>query len=371
MPPRPVGVVLLTTVLAACSSAPAATLRGGADSLYVGVAFSTDSSIDTRGYANGVKLALDKLNATRPRGARPLGVRLPVRGASDVLIAASFRDDPKIVAVVGHTGSAATIAAAPIYADAEHGGRHALLDITPTATNPRVTKTTSWVFRVCPTDDDAARALARYAADSMHAKRIAIIYRDDLFGRGYTVAFTNELATRHMAVVERDPYLRGIAEYDAYAIRLTQRNVDAVVLAAGANEAVDILRAIRRAGSKARFLGSDDLASFNADPASAREFSGLRYTAFYDPQRSGSVTQAFAESYQKTFNLPADQKAALAYDAATLIGEAVFAVGPDRSRVRTWVAHAPQLDGVSGTIRFNGVGGDPVEKPVAIGVVHP
>ena len=371
MPPRLVGVVLLTTVLAGCSSAPAATLGGGADSLYVGVAFSTDSGIDTRGYANGVKLALDKLNATRPHGARPLAVRLPVHGASDVLIAAGFRDDPNIIAVVGHTGSAATIAAAPIYADAEHNGRHALLDITPTATNPRVTKTTSWVFRVCPTDDDAARALARFAAESLRAKRVGIIYRDDLFGRGYTVAFMHELSAHHVPVVERDPYLRGIAEYDAYAIRLTQRGVDALVVAGGANEAVDILRAVRKAGSRAKFLGSDDLASFGADPASAREFAGLRFTAFYDPQRQAPVTRVFADTYQKTFGMPADQKAALAYDAATLIAEAVFAVGPDRSRVRTWVAHAPELDGVSGTIRFNGTSGDPVEKTVAIGVIHP
>lgn len=371
MSARPVCVVLLTTVLAACSSAPAATLGGGADSLYVGAAFARDSGIDTRGYAYGVKLALDKYNGTRPRGARPLAVRYPPAGANDVLIAATFRDDPKVIAVVGHTGSAATLAAAPIYADAEHNGRHALLAITPTATNPRVTKTTNWVFRVCPTDDDAARALARFAAESLHAKRVGIIYRDDLFGRGYTVAFMSELANHHVPLVERDPYLRGVAGYDAYAVRLTQRGVDALVLAGGANEAVDILRAVRKAGSRAKFLGSDDLASFSADPAFAREFAGLRFTAFYDPDHQVPAARAFADAYQKEFGAPADQKGALAYDAATLIAEAVFAVGPDRTRVRSWVAHAPELDGVTGTIRFNGASGDPVEKPVAIGVVHP
>jgi branched-chain amino acid transport system substrate-binding protein len=370
MPVRHPGTVLLLSILAGCSSAPAATIGGGADSLYVGVAFANDSGIDTRGYGNGVKLALDKLNATRPRGSRPLAAKLPPRGANDVLIAASFRDDPRVIAVVGHTGSAATLAAAPIYADAEHNGRHALLDITPTATNPRVTKTTKWVFRVCPTDDDAARALARFAAESLHAKRVGIIYRDDLFGRGYAAAFSSEMATRHVPVVERDPYLRGIAEYDAYAIRLTRRGVDALVLAGGAAESVDILRAIRRAGSRAAFLGSDDLASLGSDPATAREFSGLRYTAFYDENR-GPLTRQFSDAYQKQFGSVADQKAALAYDAATLIAEAVFAVGPDRARVRDWVARAPQLDGVSGTIQFNGTSGDPMEKPVAIGQVKP
>jgi branched-chain amino acid transport system substrate-binding protein len=371
MPARPIGLAVLLIVAAGCSSAPAATLSRSADSLYVGVAFSTDSGIDTRGYANGVKLALDKLNAGRPRGAKPLGVRLPPKGANDVVIAASFRDDPQIVAVVGHTGSAATIAAAPIYADAEHNGRRALLDITPTATNPRVTKTTTWVFRVCPTDDDAARALARFTVDSLHAKKVAIIYRDDLFGRGYVTAFSNEMSTLHVPIIERDPYLRGIAEYDAYAIRMTKRGVDAVVLAGGSNEAVDILRAIRHAGSRARFLGSDDLASLGSDPVTAREFAGLRYTAFYDPDRPTDVNQEFSETYKQTFGMVADQKAALAYDAATLIAQAVFTVGPNRERVRNWVAHAPKLNGVSGTIQFDGTSRDPIDKPVAIGEVKP
>ena len=80
-------------------------------------------------------------------------------------VAARFRDDRRVIGVVGHTGSAQTMDAAPIYGDVVNGGANGIVAITPTSTNPQVTRVSSWVFRVCPTDDDAARALARFALD--------------------------------------------------------------------------------------------------------------------------------------------------------------------------------------------------------------
>src|SRR3712207_2907787 len=144
---------------------------------------------------------------------------------SQVAVAAAFRDDPTVVGVVGHTGSGQTLEAAPVYADVEDAGRRAVVAVTPTATNPAVTRSGDWVFRVCPTDDDAARALARFAADSVRAKRVAIVYRNDLFGRGFTRVIAPELTRRGVTVVERDPYLAGITEYAAYARRIARSDV--------------------------------------------------------------------------------------------------------------------------------------------------
>lgn len=362
---RCLGVVLVI----GCSSASGAGIRRGADSVYVGVAYSSDSGVG-EAYVNGVRLALGAYNATRPTGAPPLAVRLPARNVGDIVIAAAFRDDPAVVSVVGHTGSAATMAAAPIDADAEHGGRHALLAITPTATNWWVTRTTHWVYRVCPTDNASARALARFAVDSMRAVRIALLYRDDLFGRGFSSAFADELAAHHLALLERDPYLHGITEYDAYAVRMARRNADLLVIAGSAPDAEDIVRAVRRAGSRVRVLGSDDLSALTA-PSTAREFAGLRFTAFYDAGSASPVVRAFETAYRHQYGTPPDQRAALAYDAASLIGQAVRAAGADRTKVRDWIASAPPFAGVTGMIRFGAHGGDAVDKAVTIGEVVP
>jgi branched-chain amino acid transport system substrate-binding protein len=350
--------------------------RTGADTVYVGVAVTTDHRGDS--YFNGASLALERLNATRAPGTHPLGMRRPKPGTPDVLMATTYRDDPAVIGVVGHTGSAGTMDAAPIYADIENQGRRALVAVSPTATNPQVTRTTRWVFRVCPTDEDAARALGRFAAESLHAQRVAVVFRDDLFGRGVTHALTDELTSRfpHTTVVERDPYLAGVTEYDAYAARITQRRADVMVFAGYSGDAADMVRAVRRAGGHPQVLGSDNINGLDNDTATAREFRGLRYTAFYTGRAGAGgtmATSAFIDAYQREYQTAPDQQAALAYDAATLIGMAEQVVGPNRRRIRDWVANVgtgvPALAGVTGPIRFDG-GGDPVDKAVTMGTIQ-
>lgn len=342
-----------------------------ADSVYIGVAASRTS--DT--YFQGVQLALDELNARRPPGAPPLAMRLPPDSqASQVAVAAAFRDDPSVIGVVGHTGSNQTMEAGPIYADREDGGRRALVAVSPSATNPAVTIENDWIFRVCPTDIDAVRALARFTIDSVRARRVAIIYRNDLFGRGFLQALVPELERGGVTIVERDPHLTGITEPRAYALRIARRDVDAVLIPGAGNDAVALLRALRAAGSRAQLLGTDDVSIDATRRAAELEaLRGVRYTAFYDAKSATSpVARRFAEAYRQRFGSMPSPQAALSYDAALVIGEAAFAAGADRRKVRDWIAGVgrdhPAIDGVTGAIQFDGEG-DAVGKTVVIGMV--
>ena len=361
--------------LAGCRPRTAAAASPGAsDTLYIGVAAARTAINEA--YFSGVRLAVAELNRTRPAGTRPFGVRMPpLVQPTQVAVAAQFRDDPGVIGVVGHTGSGQTMAAAPIYGDVENGGEHAVLAITPTATNPAVTRAGDWVLRVCPTDDDAAAALARYAADSLHARRVAVIYRNDLFGRDFTRTFAAELARRGTAVSERDPYLADITEYQAYAQRIARSRTDVLVIAGGSGDAGPMIRALRAAGGTAQVLGTDDIAGLSTDTATAREFRGVRYTAFFLADRAATPeAQRFVDAYRTRFGSAPDHRAALSYDAAMLIGRAALAVGPDRRQVRDWVAGIgrarPAFPGVTGAIRFDAEG-NAVGKPVLVGEVRP
>ena len=342
------------------------------DSLYIGVAAAVTEG--NAAYFRGVELAVERLNAERAAGERPYAMRRPLEEQpTQVAVAAAFRDDSDVVGVVGHTGSAQTMEAAPIYGDVEQGGRRALVAVSPTATNPRVTRASDWVFRVCPTDEDGAKALAQFAADSLRARRVAVIYRNDLFGRGFTRVFVPALAALGTPVLERDPYLAGLTEYEAYAERIARRGVDALVIAGGAEDAAAIMGAVHRAGAHPAVLGTDDVAGLAADTGKAREFGRVRFTAFFLADRvTTAQARAFAATYRSRFGVAPDHRAALSYDAAMLIGHAAAATGGDRREVRDWIAAvgrtAPAYDGVTGPIRFS-AWGDAVDKPVLIGSV--
>jgi branched-chain amino acid transport system substrate-binding protein len=392
-------LVVAAVTGAATTSCSRASARTSADSdtLYIAVAATRSSPA----YFHGVELALQKLNAERPHTARPFGMRVPLlTQTSQVAVAARFRDDPAVIGVVGHTGSAQTLETAPVYGDLANDGKHAVVAVTPTATNPQVTRASRWIFRVCPTDDDAARALARFAADSLHLGRVAIVYRNDLFGRGFTRTIAPELALERVGVAERDPYLAGITEYEAYAARIARSGVPAVIFAGGGVDAADLVRALHNESAHPVILGSDDVASIldgvkatppvtrapkrrgkRAPPAPPpppddRElFRGVRFTAFYDAHRPADPeAKHFAAEYTRRFGQAPPPQAALSYDAAMLIGRAALAVGADRRRVRDWIAavgsSTPPMRGITGIIRFD-ENGDAVGKPVLVGRIEP
>lgn len=371
----------------------------GGDTLFIAVA-ATKTSV---AYFRGAQMAIDRLNVERPQGTRPFGLRMPpTLQTTQVAVAARFRDDPAVIGVVGHTGSAQTMEAAPIYADAANDGRNAVVAVTPTATNPQVTRVNRWVFRICPTDDDAARALARFAIDSLHVQRVAVVYRNDLFGRGFTHTIAPELSGSHVAIAERDPYLADITEYQAYAARIARSGIEAVIFAGGGIDAADLVRALHNESAHPVILGTDDVASIldgvktappQATPAAKQRrgarrpppaptptddrelFRGVRFTSFYDASRTadGDAKQ-FAADFARHFGQAPTPQAALSYDATMLIGRAALAVGPDRKLVRDWIASvgtkSAPMHGVTGDIRFEGHG-DAVGKPVVIGRIVP
>src|SRR5690242_1345036 len=114
---------------AATTTCSRASTSAHSDTLYIAVAATRTSP----SYFHGVELALQKLNAERPRAARPFGMRVPLQvQTSQVAIAARFRDDPAVIGVVGHTGSAQTLETAPVYGDVANNGKHAVVAVTPT-----------------------------------------------------------------------------------------------------------------------------------------------------------------------------------------------------------------------------------------------
>ena len=323
---------------------------------------------------DGVQLAVEELNA-RPRGRVGRRRFVMVRGSADVRdpvkIAAAFRENSMVVGVVGHPESGATLAAIDEYADLEHDGRNAVVAVSPTGTSPALSSRSKWLFRVCPTDVQSSRAVAQFLLDSLKATRASVIYRNDAYGKDWTASFTTAYTEGYAGlrgtVVQRDPYLQNVTPWDAYAGYIKLLKPDVVLFPGSQEDALLALRAMRAVGVNLPFIGGDAVSALESNAA---EFPNVRYTAFFLARTANTVeARAFLDAYTKRYHVAPDQRAALGYDAAMLIGRGAVAVGANRAAIRDYIESIgrsrPAMAGAAGPIAFD-ENHDAIDKPVVI-----
>jgi branched-chain amino acid transport system substrate-binding protein len=358
-------------VLAALLGVAGCRQGGGAAGNEIGIAVALNPQrAGMQSIYNGVQLAVNQLNAQH--AARLGNARIVmVKGAADVSdpvrIADGFREDRRVVGVVGHPESGTTLAAIDEYADVGNGGRNGVVAISPTGTSPALSGANRWLFRVCPSDVQSSRAVARYLLDSLHARRASVIYRNDAYGKDWAKSFGEAYRAGSGVVVQRDPYLQGATAWDAYAGYLKLLKPDVLLFPGSQEDALQALRAMRAAGVTTPLIGGDATSGLEAN---ADEFPDVRYTAFFLARRAASPeAKAFVAAYTAAFKEEPDQRAALAYDAAMLIGQGAVEVGADRAKIRDYVESIgrdrPAMAGAAGPIAFD-ANHDAVNKPVVI-----
>lgn len=365
------GAHLLRALPLACSLAVASCSRqdGVGDEIGIAVALNPQRA-GMQSIYNGAQLAVNELNARH--GERLGSARLVMlKGAPDVSdpvrIADAFRQDARVVGVVGHPESGTTLAAIDEYADTKNGGRNGVVAITPTGTSPALSGANRWLFRVCPSDVQSSRAVARFLLDSLNARRASVIYRNDSYGKDWAKSFADAYRAGRGVVVQRDPYLQGATAWDAYAGYLKLLKPDVLLFPGSQEDALLALRALRAAGVRVPLIGGDATSGLEAN---ADEFPDVRYTAFFLARRATTPeAKAFIASYTAAFKEEPDQRAALAYDATMLIGRAVVDVGRDRAAIRDYIESIgrdrPAMAGAAGAISFD-ANHDAINKPVVI-----
>ncbi len=355
------GPLLLTLALGGCAAE-------SNDAIRLGLAAPIGTTAGD-GMYQGALLAVEEINQGGGIDGRML--ELDVRddrmdAARAIEVAAEFRDESDVVAVVGHLTSGATVAAAERY--------DGLLAISPGATSPELSGASEWVFRVCPSDLHQSNTLADWAYEHLELDRAAILYVNDAYGRGVLTAFAPAFEELGGTIVGRSPYLPSLledgVEIDAYLERAIRAGMDALVIVGVGDEVPEIVRTARALGYRGPVLGTDGLIGMaQAGPVG----EGTYVTAGFLPDRPTDEAREFVRRYSERFGQAPRDGSAHAYDTVKLLARAIREAGTDRRALRDYVAGIgtvhPAFEGVTGTIRFDEAG-DAIGKDVAVGMVR-
>ncbi|HEY2806851.1 MAG TPA: ABC transporter substrate-binding protein [Gemmatimonadales bacterium] len=317
------------------------------------------------------KLAVEEVNSSGMLGGRTLALDSIDDSASTVraiAVAQELRDNPRVVAVVGHLTSGTTLAAADIY----NGGRHPVVEISPSASSPDLSGIGRYTFRVCATDLVHGGVLARFALQQLGAKKAEVIYLNDDYGRGILTTFRQEFERLGGEVTDADPVLATTTDLTPYLEHIKQDDQAQVIMIAGdRTTAVTVLHQARAKGITLPIIGGDGLAGIQTEGAIA---DGIHITSNYLPDQTGPANAAFLRAYATVSGgTPPDHRGAGAYDAIHIIAQAIRDAGTGRSAIRDALARLgkdrPVYEGVTGRISFDDRGDVP-NKSVVVGVVR-
>src|SRR5438093_2192189 len=297
------------------------------------------------------QLAVNQVNAKRGIRGRKLELRIVDDAGNEdtaVRVGEELYADPAIVAVVGRLSSGPWLAAARVYA----GGATPTAMISPSASSPDLSGISPYVFRVCPSDLQHGPQLARFAWQTLGARRAGIIYLNSDYGRGVRRTFAAEFARLGGIVLEADPYIPATASLEPYLSRMRRGGADVLLLAAERPGAELALREMRSRGLRWPVLGGDALPGSAAGGAVAE---GIRLSSAYLPDRRDERNIAFVADYARAFPGPRpDHRGAGAYDILLLLARAMDQAGADRRAVRDYLARVgrgggqPPVEGGTG-----------------------
>jgi branched-chain amino acid transport system substrate-binding protein len=338
-------------VLIACNSTPRPIVIGA-------VAPWHDEAFSGFG-RRGVELAVDEINAKGGVGGRPLLVRWFDDSATEtgaVAAAESLLADTRVVAIVGHMNSTPMLAAIPLY------DGHIPV-ISPWATSPDLTGISRWVFRNTTSDSVNGVTIADFAVAHLGARRAAILYENDAYGRGVAHAFRREF---HGTVVETIPIPGTAPSYEPYVALLKQQQLDVVMLAGLSHAAAPLLLEMRRQHLTTTLLSNGDMAGLEPDSTIA---DGAYVPVWFSADDPRPAVHRFSVAFQARYQTPPNEDAELAYDATRLIAAAIRTVGPDRRDVRDYIGSlnaTHPYDGLLGPEYFLPTG-DPLGRQFQMG----
>ncbi len=288
-------------------------------------------------------LALDEINRAGGIGGRRVEL-VTIDDSADaaraVTVAAHIVADRSIVAVLGHVNSRTSLSAGRVY-------EGHVPQVAATASSPDLSGFSSWFFRVVPSDSATGRQIAALA-ESLGWQRMAVIYENDSYGRGLATAFASAYSG---ALVTVSPVDESVKDFSPYLEVARRRGATAVFAATSEDIGLTILDGVHRGGYTMPVVGSDGWAGLAANPAFDGVVLGLPFVA----DGAAASDARFVDAFRQRFHQDPDAAAALAYDAATLVGRAMKARGASRGAIRDYLrddATRQPLAGVTGSIRL-------------------
>jgi branched-chain amino acid transport system substrate-binding protein len=298
----------------------------------------------------GIKLAIDQANAE----GGVLGKQVALitednqsKPGQTSTIVRKFVTQDKVVAIVGDLTSSATMEGGPIAQEAK------VPMVTPLATNPKVTEIGNYIFRVCFIDEFQGRVMARFAKENLNASKAALLtdVKQD-YSVGLSGFFKETFTSSGQKIVREQSYSSGDTDFRAQLTAIKAAHPDVIFLPGYYPEVSVILKQARQLGLTIPIIGCEAWDNPTLIQIAGSAANGCYFSNQFSADDPAPVVQQFGKQYLDVFGVKPDNFAALGYDAARVVLDAIKRAG-GTDGIRDALARTRDFPGVSGTITID------------------
>ena len=269
----------------------------------------------------GVMLAVEERNAAGGVKGRKVRVKT-LDDASKATEAGNvvqrLISEDKVVALLGEVASGSSLAGGKV---AQQFG---IPMISPSSTNKKVTEGRDMVSRVCFLDEFQGYVVAKFAKDNLKLDKVAILYDQAApYSKGLRDTFDTEFKSMGGKIVADVAYTAGDADVSAQLQTIKGAGAQAVFLPGYYTDVGNIVRQARKLGITAPFLGGDGWDSSKLAEIGGDAIEGSYYSNHYSFDEVRPEVKEFVDKYQKRWGAVPDGLAALGYDAARVLFDAM------------------------------------------------
>jgi branched-chain amino acid transport system substrate-binding protein len=349
------GVTLLAVCvfLAGCNK-PSSETGAGSDVIKVGEFASLTGSEATFGQSShkGTALAVDDLNAA----GGVLGKHIQLLTEDDqsqagmpATVVRKLISSDEVMAVLGEVASSRSLEAAPICQ------QYKIPMISPASTNPKVTETGDYIFRVCFIDPFQGTVMANFARKTLKLNTAAVFtdVKSD-YSLGLAKFFKQGFIADGGKIVAEQNYSSGDKDFNAQLTAIRAANPDGIFVPGYYTEVGLIVLQARQQGITVPIFGGDGWESSSLVPIGGKALEGCYFSTHYSPQDTSPMVQNFVKEFKAKYGETPDAMAALGYDSAMILADAIKRAGStDSAKVRDALAVTKDFAGVTGEISID------------------
>jgi len=278
-------------------------------------------------------------------------------------VAATKAVNEGVIGVIGASWSSHSLGMAPVLQ------KSGTVMISPTSTNPKVTRVGNYIFRACFIDPFQGKIMALFAQRELQAKTAAILkdVRSD-YSMGLFQVFKENFIKNGGSILLELDYKQKQRDFRKQLTQIKEIGPD-VLFIPGHDDSGFIAKQAQNIGISAVPLGTDGWDNPNFLKKGGNDLQKAYFSTHWSMDVKSEKSQSFVKRYLQQSDTDKLSYEPLAYDAVMLLADAIRRANSlDRGKIREALAQTENFEGVSGVITFD-ENGDPSKSAVIMEIV--